>query len=246
MYHSITYGDKNTWEDWHLVPSSRPLFNPPKVKTTYVDIPGGNGSIDLTESLNGYPVFENRQGSTEYIVMHDYWSSWSDAYSTIMGYIHGRKMRAILEDDPTHYYEGRFSVNSWKSDPKYSTITIDYNVHPYKFDLYSTTEEWKWDTFNFETGLIKYYKDLSITDDNRTLTFIGTRMTVVPTWTIQTEDGLGFYVYCNDTKYRSFPDGTYRIYDLKLFEGNNTFVFKKPTNGTGIGTVVCDYRGGML
>ena len=43
MYHSITFGSKNTWEDWHLVPTSRPLFLPPKQKKSITDIPGGDG-----------------------------------------------------------------------------------------------------------------------------------------------------------------------------------------------------------
>ena len=60
MYHSITFGDKNTWDDWHLIPSKRPSFNPPNVKSQYVDIPGGNGVLDLTESLTGYPLYNTR------------------------------------------------------------------------------------------------------------------------------------------------------------------------------------------
>ncbi len=43
MYHSITIGNKNTWDDWHLIPATRPLFNPPTVKTNMVNIPGGDG-----------------------------------------------------------------------------------------------------------------------------------------------------------------------------------------------------------
>ena len=48
MYHSITIGDKNTWDDWHLIPATRPLFNPPTVKENMVNIPGGDGVLDLT------------------------------------------------------------------------------------------------------------------------------------------------------------------------------------------------------
>lgn len=131
MYHSITFGGKNTWEDWHLVPSSRPVFNPPALKKKTLDIPGGDGLIDLSDSLTGYPVYNNREGSFEFIVMNDYWE-WQEAYSTIMDYLHGIKMIAFLEDDPDYYYEGRFTVNNWKSDKNYSLITIDYDVDPYK------------------------------------------------------------------------------------------------------------------
>ena len=31
FYHSVVFGEKNTWDDWHLVPSSRPVINPPDV-----------------------------------------------------------------------------------------------------------------------------------------------------------------------------------------------------------------------
>lgn len=140
MYHSITFGNKNTWEDWHLVPSSRPVVNPPKPKTQYVDIPGADGSIDLTESLAGRPVFSDREGSFDFIVLNDfnidnYDYNWVDVYTSIMQYLHGRHMTMILEDDPNYYYEGRFTVNNWKSDANNSTITIDYVLSPYKYSV---------------------------------------------------------------------------------------------------------------
>ena len=65
------------------------------------------------------------------MVMNGY-KPWLETYYDIADYIHGQKMRAVLEDDPHYYYEGRFSVNSWKSDKDWSKITIDYNVSPYK------------------------------------------------------------------------------------------------------------------
>lgn len=138
MYHSITFGDKNTWTDWHLVPTSRPVIAPPKPKTQYVDIPGADGSIDLTESLAGRPVFSNREGTLEFIVLNDfnvddYNYNWIDVYTDILQYLHGRSMRMILEDDPKYYYEGRFEVNSWTSDANNSKISINYIVSPYKY-----------------------------------------------------------------------------------------------------------------
>lgn len=140
MYHSVTFGTKNTWDDWHIVPSSRPVISPPSVKTNYVEVPGANGSIDFTEALRGFPVYQNRTGSIEFIVLHDYWNSWANTYHTIMSHLHGKRMRMILEDDPNYYYEGRFSVNNWKSDRDYSKITIDYTVDPFKMENSVTTK----------------------------------------------------------------------------------------------------------
>ena len=138
MYHSINLGSKNSWDDWHLVPKSRLLFAPPAVKTKYVDLPGANGSIDLTDTLTGSPAYENRQGTFEFYVINGY-GNWAERYSEIMSYLHGRRMRAVLEDDPDYYYIGRFSVDGWGSEETWSTITISYNVEPYKYSVSSST-----------------------------------------------------------------------------------------------------------
>ena len=52
----------NTWNDWHLIPSSRPLINPPSFKSNYIDIPGANGSIDASTTILTYPRY-NQDGS---------------------------------------------------------------------------------------------------------------------------------------------------------------------------------------
>ena len=63
MYHSITLGTKNTWDDWHLIPTSRPVVNPPSVKTNMIEIPGGDGVLDLTTALAGRVLYKNRTGA---------------------------------------------------------------------------------------------------------------------------------------------------------------------------------------
>ena len=87
MYHSITIGDKNTWDDWHLIPTTRPLFNPPTVKTNIIDIPGGDGVLDLTTALAGRPTYNNRTGSWTFIVQNGF-KDWTALYSEIMVYLH--------------------------------------------------------------------------------------------------------------------------------------------------------------
>lgn len=152
----------NTWRDWHLLPTSRPVFEPPKVKTNYIDLPGGDGIIDATDTLTSYPVYSNREGSNEFYVITGY-GNWANRFSDIMDYLHGQKVRVILETDPSYYYEGRLSVNQWQSEKDHSKITIDYSLYPYKFDIHSSLEPWLWDPFNFYDGIIRregLYKDL--------------------------------------------------------------------------------------
>lgn len=243
MYHSIIIGDKNTWADWYLIPSSRPVFNPPAPKTKYVDIPGSDYHLDLSTALTGDIAYEGRQGTLDFIVdngqLSDYRESlWSALYSDIMDYLHGKLLKATLEDDPYFYYEGRFSVNSWKSNEHNSEISIDYTVSPYKYEVNSSLEDWVWDTFNFEHGIIREYKNLRV-DGSLKFVIIGRRMSVTPSFIVKSDNRKGMDVVFNGTTYH-LKDGTSRVVNIRTVPGNNTLTFK------GKGTVSIDYRGGCL
>lgn len=233
QYHSITIGTKNTWDDWHLIPSSRPLFNPPPVKTSYVEIPGGDGILDLTTAMTGKPMYSNRTGSWEFYVENGF-KDWTVLYSEIMMYLHGQEFKAWLDDDTAYYYEGRFSVNQWRSDPAQSLIVIDYNVGPYK--QYAASDEyWLWDPFNFETGVIRYYKNLPV-KGTLTIEVIGDVMDTVPTITSTVA---GMRVAFGGTTY-TLQRGANVIADIVVTQGTNTFTF------TGTGTVSIELVGGRL
>lgn len=243
MYHSIIIGTKNTWADWYLIPSSRPVFNPPAPKTKFVDIPGADWHLDLSTALTGDISYEGRTGSIEFIVDNGQYSNyeaskWHALYSDILNYLHGKLLKATLEDDLSFYYEGRFSVNQWKSDPENSKITIDYSVSPYKYEKFLSTDDWEWDSFDFETGIIREYGDLTV-DGELTLTIIGRRMSVIPSFEVSTKNGKGIKVVFNGTTY-DLPDGTSRVVNIKTVEGENTLKF------IGNGTVSVIYRGGCL
>ena len=68
MY-SVWFDGIKSWEDLYLVPVSRPVVSPPAIKTNYVDIPGSSGSLDLTEVLTGKPLYSDRNGSFDFIVL---------------------------------------------------------------------------------------------------------------------------------------------------------------------------------
>lgn len=148
MYHSITIGEKNTFSDWHLISPSRPLVLPPPPKTNYVDILGMNGSLDYTEALTKFPRYSDRQGSWEFVVLNpgDVETSlypepfesynWSELYSEILSYLHGKYFdHIVLEDDPLYTYRGRVWVNEWRSDAGWSRIVLNYRLQPFKYSL---------------------------------------------------------------------------------------------------------------
>lgn len=268
MYHSITFiksgrlissqgyiseTKRNTWDDWHLIPTSRPVFNPPTVKTKYIDIPGADGIIDLTESLTGFPSYNNREGSIEFIVENGH-KQWYNTYSEIMDYLHGQYVKAILEDDPSHYYEGRFAVNQWKSDSHWSLITFDYNLNPYKMSVSTSTEDWEWNPFDFENGVIQTdcFKDVAIDSDSyvsygySSNGLIG-RKPVCPTFTVSSTDGNGMVIKLYNRELnilldKVFPDGSTQDpeYILSNISSNNILI----VSFKGHGTVSVDFRSG--
>lgn len=163
VYHSITFGyDKdnitsdgklvgsNTWDDWHLIPSSRPTVAQAQPITSMVEIPGReDGPIDMSEYLTGSMQYGQRSGSFEFIVDNDH-ENWITLMERISSYIHGKKLYMTLEDDPNYYYEGRFTLNEWKSESWNSKVVINYVVGPYKYKL-NRSANWLWDTFNLDT-----------------------------------------------------------------------------------------------
>lgn len=143
----------NSWNDWFIVPSSRPSIVQPTPKEERLDLPGANGDIDLTSILTGYPVFNNRTGTIEFVAMNTT-RNWSDRYSKLASFLNGQKMYMILLDDPLWYYEGRFTIKDWESDPKWSKISVSYTLYPYKRALTRVDEDYLWDSLDFDDGVI--------------------------------------------------------------------------------------------
>lgn len=247
----------NTWEDWFLLPASRPLFNPPKIRKRTLEIPGRDGLLDLSKSDTGYSVFENSEGSWEFIVENDH-EDWAVLYSRIMNQIHGADVKLILEDDPFYYRPGSVSVNQWVSDAAYSKITIDYSVEPYKYVICSGDREWLWDPFDFETGVIRdYIFDVAA---ETSFTFTGGRKPIRPK--IYYTNATNLKVtwkriepkYDGTTEYTTIwtdeiPNGTGSV-DSKFYVSDADYKVtfeKKNASGSAIaGQLRFDYREGSL
>lgn len=251
MIQSITFGDKNTWDDWKILPTERPVFAPPKPKTTYIDIPGGNGALDLSESLAGYPVFKNRTGSFKFRVMNDY-VEWHERYTEIMEHLHGRQMNAVLADDPNYFYRGRFTVDGWASADTWSEITIGYTVEPYKWSVLSSTDPWLWDPFNFEKDIIweQSFSNLEINSSSSwtSNTFDGVlfgKSPISPVFNVASgSSGLQVrfvndYLGIDETVY--LTDGVNSIPDF-IFYGQDSYTLMF----MGVGTVSIEFRVGRL
>lgn len=145
MFHSATICGKNTWSDYHMVPADGLIMFPsPSQKLTSIDVKTGNGVVDMSEVLTGFPVFQNREDEIKFYVLEDWeYADYSGttpvsmtAYelkSKLMNEIHGKTGRIILEDDPNWYFEGRFFVKDFNPENFRREVTIGYSVKPYMF-----------------------------------------------------------------------------------------------------------------
>lgn len=259
--HSINFDDRNTWDDWHLIPSTRPVIAPPQPKVNFIDIPGADGSLDLTEALGRHPNYANRSGSLEFIVGHtgvidggyDHTDKqmWAMTYTRITEYIAGRRIKMVLEDDPEYYYIGRFAVNNWKSDKNWSTITIDYNVEPFKYSIWNSYGEAEYNPFAVDYYGNLILKDIVVNSAIRKFRLekdvIGVKA-VVPTVTVESNAGIILRMTnpersSNQIQY-VFQNGTHV---------NRDFVFSAYTPGNaviieaeGLGKISLLFRAGRL
>lgn len=127
----------NTYDDWKIVPLSRPIIAAPSFKEKYVDLPGAYGSLDFSRAQLGLPTYGNRVGQWEFVVLNDF-RSWDVAYSDIQHTVHGKRCFVTLEDDKKHFYVGNLTLNEWRSDPGWSRIVISYNLEPFKYSYEKT------------------------------------------------------------------------------------------------------------
>ena len=235
QYHSVTIGDKNTWDDWHLIPTSRPTFGPPEANMMLVEVPGANGSLNLSKAMTGYVTYKNRSGSFEFLVQTEYWGgSWTKCYHTIMSYLHGEERHAILDDEPDYYYDCIWNVGSWTNGSKWPTVVLSYSAQPFKKSLHGVSEPWLWDPFSFETGVINNFQPYDsetgvlspITiDGSLTINIIGGDEPVAPTFDIGTITGSLTVALNNGTAYALTANKVNRLYKIKMAGPNNRLVF---------------------
>ena len=241
--HSITFVkdkhlEKNSWSDWYLIPSSRPVFSPPSPKLKFVDIPGMAGQLDISTVLtNGYPIYENRSGDLEFVFAVEDHNLWISTFDEMMIFFKDSNIQAILEDDPDYYYEGLFNLTTWRSEKKYSMVVISYNVNPYKKIRFTEGENWLWDPFDFEDGIISDYYNVELADPlvPVVLPIIGGAQRIIPIFRVTGTASVIFkdVIYVLNSEKVIIPD-------IVIEQGVNVLTF------LGEGSVTVEYREGSL
>ena len=131
----VKFGNYHSYDDFSLILTSKTIGTP-SPKTETIDIPGGDGVLDLTDFF-GEVKYNNRPLSFEFstIVPPD---EFMDLFSEVQNALHGQRMNIILDDGPEWFYTGRITVSEWKADKNIGKLTIDCDCEPYKTRLGDT------------------------------------------------------------------------------------------------------------
>ena len=124
---NVGYVSRRTWADWSMVSEDPVAVAPPKVKTNYVQVPGAKGSIDLTNAVAGHVLYDNVEGSIQFVVTS---ADPIATYYTVMHFLHGMSGK-MTPTDGGGTFDGRFSVDGYSVSDGQFKITIGYNVVPY-------------------------------------------------------------------------------------------------------------------
>lgn len=211
----VQFENKHTYDDWDLVLTGKSLGLPtPKVSSVAVE--GADGYIDTSEVLSGEIKFNNRTLEFEFTMTTDY-EEYNELITEISNYLHGRKLKIILDEDDSYYYYGRCQINQWTSDKRIGKIVISCDCEPYKYTL-------------------RPFITRASISGTTYLKVLGKRMTVTPIIEVSND----MEIVIDGKSNKLYADRENEIFDLFIKEGVNTLVFK------GNGEVKISYIGGEL
>lgn len=161
---SVNGTEYHTFSDFGLYPKEQPKIPAAEVRTDYIEIPGAHGSIDMTEALTGFPIYDNRKGTFRYTVLDR--AAWLSKFAAVKQALHGRVCNIVLDEEPGGYYHGRVSVDELKSSKTTGEIVITAVLDPFWYVRENPyLGNWLWDTFRFDTDVVRDYSSIAISGE---------------------------------------------------------------------------------
>lgn len=219
MAKGTDFGGVHSNRDLHLIQQSADV-QPAQPKLNLIDIPGADGSKDLSDQPAGRVAFKNREIAWTFALYPG--DDWHARHSQVADALNGRQCRITLDDDPRHYYLGRLSVTKYKKDSLLRQITVKATCSPYKYEQAET--------------VINH----TVMTTETSVNIMGSRMPVVPAITVSKET----VITVDGASFTLAAGGPHKILELQLREGLNTF--KTRTTGSTTGTIQIVYQKGAL
>lgn len=140
MTYGVLINGMNTKNDLGMVMLDDLKISAPAVKSSYVDVPGIDGSLDYTEALTGYPLYEDRQVSFTLFGKYDE-PTLAMARKAFAARFNGRVVHIETPDLPGYYWRGRVTMTDYGA---YNSGRIGVNMEnafPYRLKRDVTVRE---------------------------------------------------------------------------------------------------------
>ena len=135
--HGVIINNTNTFTSAGLFLCSDLKIGEPRLKENRVDIPGGNGSLNMSYSPQGMPVYYDREISFTLAKAMDE-ETRDSLVSMLRNLWHGREVNLVLPNDTTHYWHGVLSIGDVSGYNK-GLIPVKMTAGPYKLKNALTT-----------------------------------------------------------------------------------------------------------
>jgi hypothetical protein len=229
----------HTLKDWGMAIGNNNYIGEPEQETYYIDVPGTNAFLDMSEALTGEPVYKSRPINVTLGGLRPR-MKWDHIVSDVRNKVHGRECKIIFDNDIDHYWIGRVYIEGFDRVRELGTLQLNIpKAEPYKYDLQSSSERWLWDSFSFEHGVIRTIGTLVVNGEYRQLIPKGTMLTV-PIFMVSNIASSEFTV-SDGQRVFLLINGRNRFPKLKVCGADDVILVFR-----GRGTVVIDYRGGSL
>lgn len=129
MARGTDFGGVHSHKDLHLI-QQKVEVQPANPKLNLIEIPGADGSRDLSTQPAGRVVYADRKITWTFALYPG--ENWDAKHSQVSGALNGRYCRITLDTDPGYYYLGRLVVSKHKVDGLLRQITVEAQCRPYK------------------------------------------------------------------------------------------------------------------
>lgn len=220
IQNGISFGGLHSFWDLDLILASAEI-PPASPKENYVDVPGADGSVDMTEATGGVK-YSDRTGVKFTFFMKPgsdlSEKAWEEKKKEVSNRLNGFRFDSIVLDrDPEYRWQGRCKVDEHASNKKLRKIVVGARFAPYKLKNKMTRIH------------------ATLTENPSVVVLTNSRKVVCPS-IICTGD---VTLTVNGGEY-VLSEGTHKVLDIQLHEGET------PVTVSGTGKVTFEYQEGDL
>lgn len=133
----VYFDELHSYNDFNLIMA--PFTPAPAMpKTNYMEIAGGNGSLDFTEAF-GEVKYKDRDLKFTFTIDPAETMTFDEKVTQISNALNGKKCKITLDRDADYYWDGRLTVNEYLQNKSIGQIVISATVRPYKLKQTETT-----------------------------------------------------------------------------------------------------------